>query len=750
LAADDTPIRATVSVDATQTLQKMDPQRLGGTNVAMWYFRSAYFAPDVLKWMGELHARYIRIPGGSWANGIYWNGNGVRGADGKVDPSKVGPDGYPAVDYSAYAPSFRVNGNTLHPEGGDWQGNVDVKTQQDFIQMIPGSEALACPNAGTGRPVDAAEWVKWANKKMGYNVHYWEIGNELGGGWEMGTELPFGKGQLTAEMYTKRYNDMANAMRQVDPTIKIGGGAFAEEMIRDCGKNVDFVMIHTYPGSVTQSEAQMFADIGKGIEQQTDQVRNWIRKYQPEREKQIEIAYTEWNLGGGVDNSQMFSGLWASIFLAELAKHGVAFANQWDCFSDLFYHYNEDRHARKSEYYALMLWNNYMGDRLIPAQSSDQTVYTCASCSDDALFVMLINEDREREAKVNVKLSGFTPAGAGEVAQVTSREYCWNSAEHRLQWSTGPRIEELKTGSDFSITLSPFSMTYVRVPDQAKPALPAIAQKALAEKTPAQGTPELRFVLPSEMYAGDQISGELLALQAGTENPYLGTLAPAALTASSDVTFDRSNVRLTEDVGHFDIKPAAPGELTITAQSGDVKATHKMTVKPSVPRPVIFWDFSNPPVTDKGTFSSDYALSEDLAQRANRAVARVDMSAGARAVAGRSHIEILKIGSLPGDDKLNKSNIRGVVVDLMTSPDFACDDPNACITAVMQSPANWWMKLSSVPLKDVKEWKTYRFDVKAQEYFRAMPSAFNLIFILEADKPVKGSLYFDRVGFMVR
>ena len=122
---------------------------------------------------------------------------------------------------------------------------------------------MACPNAGTGRAVDAAEWVKWANKKMGYDVRVWEIGNELGGSWEAGTELPFGKGQLTAEMYTKRYNEMAKAMRQVDPTIKIGSCPFVEEALRDCGDNVDFVSIHTYPGSTTLSEAQMFADISK-------------------------------------------------------------------------------------------------------------------------------------------------------------------------------------------------------------------------------------------------------------------------------------------------------------------------------------------------------------------------------------------------------------------------------------------------------------------------------------------------------
>jgi hypothetical protein len=749
LAADDTPIQATVTVDAAKTLRTMDPQRLGGTNVAMWYYGSEYAAADVRKWLTEMHGRYIRIPGGSWANSVYWNGNGVRDAEGKVDPSRVGPDGYPAVDYSAYAPSFTVDSKTLHPASGGWHGHVDVKTQEDFIKAIPGTEALACPNAGTGRPIDAAEWVKWANKKMGYDVRYWEIGNELGGSWEPGTELPFGKGQLTAGMYTKRYNDMADAMRKVDPTIKIGGGAFAEEMIRDCGANVDVVSIHTYPGSTTLSDARMFADIGGSVASQVAPVRKWIHEYQPQREKQIEIAYTEWNLAGGIDNSRMFSGLWANIFLGELAENGVSIANQWDCFSDLFYSKDRVDHVRKSEYYALWLWNNYIGDRLIPARSSNQTVYTYASRSDDAVIVMLVNTDQEREAKVAVQIAGFSPASEGELATVTSREYHWNTVAKRPQWSTGPRIEGLKTGDDFSVTLAPFSMTYVRVPDKAKPALSPMAREALSEKKPAPGSPELRFVMSSEMYAGDHIRGEVIALEAGREDPYRGTLAPAALTASRDVTFDRREVRLAEDVGHFDMQPAAPGELTLTARSGDVTATHKITVNPSVPRPVVFWDFSNPPVTDKETFSSDFALKEDLTKRPNRAVARVDLPAGGVVPADKARA-VLKISRLPEADKLDKSNIRGVVFDLMTSPDFACDDPDASIMVVMQSPANWWMHLGDVQLKDAGQWKTHQLDATTEDYIKAMPSAMNIIFILNASKPAKGSIYFDRIGFMVR
>jgi hypothetical protein len=743
-----TAVQATVTVDAGKTLRMMDPQRLGGTNVALWYQPTTYNAPQIKQWIAELHARYIRMPGGSWSNSVYWNGHGVRGADGKVDPSKVGPDGYPAVDYSAYAPSFLADSKTLHPASNGWHGNVDVKTQHDFIKAIPGTEALVCPNAGTGRAVDAAEWVKWANKKMGYNVHYWEIGNELGGSWEPGNDLPFGKGQITAALYTKRYSDMATAMRKMDPTIKIGTCPYNEEVLRDCGANVDFVSIHTYPGSTTLSDTAMFADIGKSIASQVIPVKGWIQQYQPTRAAKIEIAYSEWNLAGGLDNSEMFSGLWGSIFLGELARNGVSLATQWDCFSDLFAS-PEDGYARKSEYYALWLWNNYMGRRLVPAGSSNQTVYTCASRSDHAVTVMLVNTDRDRPARVNLQLSNFQAAPAGERATVSSREYFYNSLTHHVQWSRGPRITGLKTGNEFAVTVPPYSMTYLRIPDKTEPGLSALAKNVLATRVPVAGTPALRFVMPAEMYAGDTLEGRVIALASGTFLPYAGTLSPATLSADGSVTFDRTQVRLAEDAGHFMMTPAGAGTLTLTARSGGTTATEKITVKSSVPRPIVFWDFSSPPVTDQNVFGSSYTLTADLTQRANRAVARVDLPASGTATDAKNK-DILTVSQMPEESKLNKSNIRGLIVDIKTSPAFACADPNASILVVMQSPSNYWMKIGTIPLQGTQDWKTSQLDVTDANYFKALPSAFNIHFILQTSTPAKGAIYLDHVGFLVR
>lgn len=742
-----------VRVDAAHVLRTMEPRRLGGTNVALWYFPATYEA--ALPWMSELNAQYIRIPGGSWANGIFWNGHGVRGPDGRVDPTRVGPDGYPAVDYSGYAPSFRVNEKTLHPEAGDWHGHVDVKTQHEFIRAIPGAEAMVCPNAGTGRAVDAAEWVRWANHTMGYGVRVWEIGNELGGSWEAGTQMPLGKGLITGDIYSARYIEMARAMRAVDPTIRIGTCPFPEEVLRDAGDLVDFVSHHTYPGSRTMSEASMLAGLPAHVKREVDHLKGLIRRYQPQREGQIEICYSEWNLGGGVDNARMFTALWSSVFLGEIARNDVAMAMQWDAFSDLFAG-PDDGYARKAQFYALSLWNNYMQPRLVSAESSDATVFTYASASDDAVVVMLVNADAEREAEVAVSVSGFVAAAEGELALLTSREYSYDAAARRVRWSLGPRVQRAAVGQDFTVTVPPYAVAYVRVPAVGAEAVSAYGAKAMARSAgqAADRPPrpaELRLSLPGEVYAGDEVYAELLAVEAGGGElrPYGGVMGPATLTASGvGAVLDRGEVRLAEAVGHFRFRAMEPGKLVLTARSGELSVTREVEVKPSVPRPVVLWDFSSPPLTDGSVFESDFVLVEDLTQRANRAVARVDLSE--RRAVGDSGNGLLKINQLPPAERLNRANIRGVVADVRTSADFACADPDAHVMVVMQSTANWWMVIGRIPLKDAAEWTTHELLTTNEEHFQAMPAALNVIFVLQANAPATGSVYLDRIGLMVR
>ena len=73
-------------------------------------------------------------------------------------------------------------------------------------------------NYGTGTAQEAADWVTYANVTKKLNIKYWEIGNECYGGWETDTNSR----AHDPAVYASHARDYMNAMRAVDPTIKIG------------------------------------------------------------------------------------------------------------------------------------------------------------------------------------------------------------------------------------------------------------------------------------------------------------------------------------------------------------------------------------------------------------------------------------------------------------------------------------------------------------------------------------------------
>ena len=734
----------------------MDPRQLGGTNIALWNEKTHFSSPLLKEWVSDLKPGLIRIPGGSWSNAHYWNGNGVRDKDGKVDPTKMGADGYPAVDYSAYAPGFNVDSDTLRPSTG-FHGNVDVKTLHDWVQSIPGASPMPCPNAGTGRAVDAGEWVKWS-AAQNYRSTYWEIGNELDGSWEPGYHLPHGKGIITDVLWSERYRAIGAAIRKEQPNAKIGACAFHVPLIRDGGDLVDFVAIHAYPGSTTVSSQENLARAPEVVAKEVNKVRALIEKYQPARKDRIEIGFTEWNLSGGLNSADLFSGLWTSSFLAAFAKNGVTFATHWDIFTHekgmkdghgLIFTDGQN-YTRKAGYYALWLWNNFTGSQVLAATSSGDTkgVQTLATRDEDAVYLMLINPDYDRPARVTVKLDDFKPAALGEVLSLTGREYFWNPYTHTPDWSTPPRSRPLATGDAFTVTLPPFSVSHVRVPSVDSASLSAYArnQPPLAKPSSA---PVLSFILPPEIYVGDRVTGQVHASLPDSKESYPVPLPPAALSAVGNATLDRDSVRLAEAFGRFNFTLNDDQPVTLVASVNGAEARVTIQPKPSVPRPVLFWDFQKQSPTDTKTFSSGFALRADASQRPNKEVARIDLAPGDAKIKGGDHRVIYKIDGLPPSGQLDRGNIRGVFFDVKTLG-FTSPQANSRLTVVMQSPADYWMVLGSTPLKGTTDWQRIQIDITRDSYIKAMSAAYNIWFVLDGDEAAHGTVCLDRIGFMVR
>jgi hypothetical protein len=163
-------------VDATKTIRVVD-DKMFGINTAVW--DSSFSDSQTLATLQGMNARFLRYPGGSAADDYIWN----------------------------------LNQNT---EGTTtWATDFDQFAMQ---ALAINAQVVITANYGTGTPTMAANWVQYSNVTKSYGFKYWEIGNECYGTWEEDEQA------VTHDPYTyaMRAVQYMNAMRAVDPTIKIG------------------------------------------------------------------------------------------------------------------------------------------------------------------------------------------------------------------------------------------------------------------------------------------------------------------------------------------------------------------------------------------------------------------------------------------------------------------------------------------------------------------------------------------------
>ncbi|HAI12243.1 MAG TPA: hypothetical protein DCM28_11100 [Phycisphaerales bacterium] len=128
------------------------------------------------------------------------------------------------------------------------------------------------------------------NAKPQTFVKYWEIYNE-----------PFSKDIPEDRGHWKMYNLTAQAMRKVDPTVKIGGYApcwpilnAMKDFYQHCHEQVDFISWHKYPTGNTQTPTD---HIMKGTDRfglDVQNVRKIINDITPG--KKVELALTEYHI----------------------------------------------------------------------------------------------------------------------------------------------------------------------------------------------------------------------------------------------------------------------------------------------------------------------------------------------------------------------------------------------------------------------------------------------------------------------
>ncbi len=334
---------------------------------------------------------------------------------------------------------------------------------------LMGSKLVLQVNIETGTPQEAAQWVQYMNmnKENTAPVTYWELGNEVYGNWE--------KVNMTGEEYVKVIQDYSKAMKEVDPTIKIGanlGGPnfsdFDEAVIKFAADSIDFISYHWYPNHINKKHAfedrvhplpeEIMAN-SLAVSDLVKRVDKLLERYAPHRKGKIEVAFLEWDGSWDApasdlknDTQAMMWSLANAIFyadtLGQFALHGVTLANNYN-FEEVMFGlirgWDEDagwggspwdRETIRPKALALKLMARHFGDSLIESELIGSPVfyykggymradsyqgevpyvsaYASTFSDQKKIAILLVNKHAQKDFKVKVSLEGMIPTENGK------------------------------------------------------------------------------------------------------------------------------------------------------------------------------------------------------------------------------------------------------------------------------------------------------------------------------------------------
>lgn len=288
----------TVDIDPRVTLSTVD-KRLFGSNLE-WFNEAGGLASsdatrrNALQQLATQSAQTVyRFPGGILADYYRWQ------------------DGTGPVANRPVRPHYSDSGSSANSFGSP-----------EFFRFIKAANAqgLITVNAGTGTASEAAAWVDYANNPANaqrradgfadpIGIKLWEVGNELYYPGNAGPAIA-----VTPEVYADRFNQFADAMRKVDPSIQLmaigvakahdGPGSpwsnWTETLLSKSASRVDMIAVHNayFPilhyvkqPPVNQVYPALWA-APEAVDKNLAELDALISRY--EQNRKISIAVTEW------------------------------------------------------------------------------------------------------------------------------------------------------------------------------------------------------------------------------------------------------------------------------------------------------------------------------------------------------------------------------------------------------------------------------------------------------------------------
>jgi alpha-N-arabinofuranosidase len=432
----DQELEASIGISADH-IRRDIPSTLFGSNIewiwdgnGIWDSGRNRLNDEVVRLTRDLAPSLIRFPGGFFSDFYHWR-------DG------IGPQ------------SARIEALSM-PGGARSRHAFGTDEALSFAEAVSG-QLLITVNAGTGSPEEAADWVRYVNKSR-RRVEYWEVGNEI----YLNDGSPVSKAfTMPPDRYARKVIDFAKAMREADPSIKVGAIAdeslnpsqpkgyrdWTEQVLRTAGAQIDFIAVHNAyaPGlnidkgwNVRTVYAAMLA-APVFVRQSLEKLSTKIDALNPG--SRIRIAVTEFGPyfqisdGRFVDHVKTLgSALYVgSVMNAFIESPRMDIANSFKLVDSLFTGWigkRGDRFLPAAPYYASQMYTRHFGKKLIESSTESPTydsqsvgivdrmyhvpyldVIASKSADGSVLYILGVNKHFDRPIKAKIRVQGFRPSG---------------------------------------------------------------------------------------------------------------------------------------------------------------------------------------------------------------------------------------------------------------------------------------------------------------------------------------------------
>jgi hypothetical protein len=374
--------------------------------------------------------------------------------------------------------------NSLVPGQGGLDPNNTFDAFMGLVQSV-GAQPIITIDYGAGTPSEAAGWVQYANKGgPGYNgpvptyagasstghtygIKYWEIGNEVYGDGTYGASWEYNNNPHTPAAYANNVVAYSQAMKAVDPTIKVGAvlttpgnwpdgvtnsaspQPWNQTVLSTACSAIDFVIIHWYPQNPgNESDSGLLASTSQ-IPSMVSTLRSELSQYCGSHASAVQILLTETNSvssNPGKQTVSIVNALYEDDDYMTWLENGVTNVDWWtlhngpvagNTSSSLYGSAQYGDYGVLANggcisggpcepaadtpfpaYYGLQMLS-YLGNAgdTVVSSSSNQTlvaVHAVRQANGD-LAVLLINKDPSNTYNVTFSLNGYTAASSARV-----------------------------------------------------------------------------------------------------------------------------------------------------------------------------------------------------------------------------------------------------------------------------------------------------------------------------------------------